>query len=90
MPRPPVTPGTYRHFKGNLYEVIGTAQLVDSSEVFVIYRPLYGTRELVARPVEEFTGTVLRDGAERKRFTLVDPHAVLSDADACLGDSPLK
>jgi hypothetical protein len=63
----------YRHFKGKLYEVIGVAHLVDSFDWFVVYCPMYGDRELVARPYAEFTGMVNREGREQIRFELVEP-----------------
>ncbi|WP_435016522.1 DUF1653 domain-containing protein [Tundrisphaera sp. TA3] len=71
-----VQPGVYRHFKGKLYEVIGVAQKVDSDESFVIYRPLYGDMLLVARPLEEFSGTVKGEFGDELRFQLVELSAV--------------
>jgi hypothetical protein len=65
-----ITAGVYRHFKGKRYEVIGVAPVVDSDEIYVIYRPLYGNRALVLRPYSEFIGTVDRDGREQQRFEL--------------------
>lgn len=73
MDHPKVEPGIYRHFKGSLYEVIGVAHKVDASEIFVIYRPLYGERELVASLIEEFTGIVRHGVADEPRFRQVDP-----------------
>jgi hypothetical protein len=74
MTPPTITPGTYRHFKGNNYEVLGVAQLVDIDDYFVVYRPLYGDRRgLVLRRYAEFTGTVDRDGRVQQRFVLVEP-----------------
>lgn len=68
-----IEPGVYRHFKGNYYEVIGTASLVDTETVLVIYRPLYGAGDLVAREFKEFTGRLVRDGVDHKRFTFIGP-----------------
>lgn len=72
MPRPSISSGIYKHFKGGLYEVIGVAERVDSSEVLVIYRPLHGERNLVARPFADFTSTVTRDGRTLLRFAPVE------------------
>lgn len=35
-------PGRYRHFKGNEYEVLGTARHSETLEPMVVYRALYG------------------------------------------------
>jgi hypothetical protein len=71
MPRPALQPGVYQHFKGGLYQVLGVARLVDSSDWFVVYRPLSGEQELVMRPFAEFAGSVTRDGREQARFQFV-------------------
>ncbi|MEW4568735.1 DUF1653 domain-containing protein [Tautonia sp. JC769] len=75
MDNPKVEPGIYQHFKGKLYEVIGVARKVDTSETFVIYRPLYGDRELVARLIDEFTGLVRRGADDEPRFRQIDQRA---------------
>lgn len=51
-------PGLYRHFKGNLYELIGVATHSESGERLVVYRPCYGERVLWVRPLAMFTGEV--------------------------------
>ena len=45
-----IKPGRYRHFKGNLYEVIGIASHSETLEPMVVYRALYGERGLWVRP----------------------------------------
>lgn len=60
--------GKYRHFKGNLYEVIGVARHSETLEEMVVYRALYGEGGLWVRPAEMFCDTVSRDGKEFKRF----------------------
>lgn len=35
--------GKYRHYKGNYYQVIGTALHADTHEEMVVYKPLYKT-----------------------------------------------
>jgi hypothetical protein len=70
---PEVQRGVYIHFKGGKYEVVGVARAVDSSDYFVIYRPLYGDKQLVARSCDDFMATVHIDNQELPRFRLVDP-----------------
>ncbi len=42
--------GLYRHFKGKLYLVHGVARHSETGERLVVYRPLYGSFELMVRP----------------------------------------
>ncbi|MFP1681501.1 DUF1653 domain-containing protein [Alloalcanivorax sp. C16-1] len=67
-------PGRYRHFKGNEYQVLGTATHSETGEALVVYRPLYGDGDLWVRPLAMFQETVLRDGQERPRFAFVADH----------------
>jgi len=64
--------GIYRHFKGNLYEVFGTARHSETLEELVVYRQLYGDHGLWVRPVGMWNETVVRDGVEVRRFTRID------------------
>ena len=63
--------GKYRHFKGNEYEVIGTARHSDTLEAFVVYRALYGEGGLWVRPFDMFVETIERDGKQFKRFEYI-------------------
>jgi hypothetical protein len=63
-----VEPGRYRHYKGNEYEVIGTARHSETREVMVVYRPLYGTGGLWVRPDAMFVEDVVIDGKTQPRF----------------------
>jgi len=60
--------GKYRHFKGNLYELIEIAHHSESQEPVAVYRALYGDHGLWVRPLEMFLETIERDGAEIQRF----------------------
>ncbi len=66
-----VKPGLYRHFKGNYYQVIGTARHSETMEELVVYRALYGERGLWVRPASMWNELVERDGRTVKRFTYV-------------------
>ncbi|TVM05432.1 MAG: DUF1653 domain-containing protein [Halomonas sp.] len=66
-------PGIYRHYKGALYEVLGTAQHSESEESLVVYRALYGDYGLWVRPLDMFTESVTRDGQTQPRFALEKP-----------------
>ena len=65
-------PGTYRHYKGNLYEVVGVARHSETEERVVVYRGLYGEGGLWVRPLKMFAENVLVDGHEVPRFAPVD------------------
>ena len=63
-----IKPGRYRHYKGNVYTVIGTAQHSETQEELVVYRQEYGEHGLWVRPQEMFSETVKIDGLEVPRF----------------------
>ncbi len=63
--------GKYRHFKGGEYEVIGIAHHSETMEDMVVYRALYGDRELWVRPASMWNETVTRDGVTHDRFTYI-------------------
>ncbi|NVF13464.1 DUF1653 domain-containing protein [Vreelandella maris] len=63
-------PGIYRHYKGNLYEVMGTAQHSESEEPLVVYRALYGDYGLWVRPLAMFMESVTKEGNTQPRFAL--------------------
>ena len=67
-----ITPGTYRHYKGNLYEVVDVARHSETEEQLVVYRALYGERGLWVRPLAMFEETVVVDGVEHPRFAKVN------------------
>ena len=67
-----ITPGKYRHFKGNEYEVVGFAKDSETTEKMVIYRALYGDHELWVRPYEMFREIIERDGKKIRRFERIE------------------
>lgn len=66
-----IKPGRYRHFKGNEYEVLGTARHSETGEPMVVYRALYGERGLWVRPAAMWSETVERDGYCGPRFRYI-------------------
>ena len=66
-----VARGIYRHYKGNLYQVLHTAQHSETVEALVVYRCLYGEYSVWVRPLAMFTETVEVDGKEIPRFELI-------------------
>ena len=60
--------GLYRHYKGGLYEVIGTARHSETLEVMTVYRALYGEHGLWVRPAAMFTEQVTIEGVLQARF----------------------
>ena len=63
-----ITPGRYRHFKGNEYEVLYTARHSETLEEMVVYRALYGERGIWVRPASMWNEMVARDGKDRPRL----------------------
>lgn len=58
----------YRHFKGDVYEVIGVGMHTETEETMVFYRDVK-TEHLFARPLTSFVGPVVGEAVER--FVLI-------------------
>lgn len=66
-------PGVYRHFKGNLYEVLHVAKHSETLEEMVVYRRLLSSGEVWVRPARMFLEIVADEqtGEPVSRFTFV-------------------
>ena len=75
-----VEAGYYKHFKGNIYQVIGTGKHSETGEELVVYKGLYdsphGYGAIWIRPILMFIETIERDGKTMRRF------APISDEEA--------
>lgn len=72
-----VLPGClYRHFKGNIYQVIGVATHSETGEKMVVYQAQYGERGLFVRPYYMFTEELDRqkypEATQKYRFELAE------------------
>ena len=66
-----VEKGIYRHYKGNLYEVLMTAQHSETEEWMVVYSALYGEKGTWVRPYDMFVEKVSIRGKEVERFVFI-------------------
>lgn len=69
-------PGVYRHFKGNIYHVLGVAENTETRDLVVVYIPQYGEHKgkLSCRDLKMFLEEVDRPELKYKgpRFMLVE------------------
>jgi hypothetical protein len=69
-------PGRYRHYKGGLYDVIGSVRHSETLEPMTLYRALYGEQGLWVRPAAMFNEMMQvmgESGSENcRRFTKLE------------------
>jgi hypothetical protein len=73
-------PGIYKHYKGNLYQVLGLVRHSETEEWLVVYQALYGEKGFWVRPLTLWLEPVRNDAETvtnknalpAMRFELVD------------------
>lgn len=68
-------PGLYRHYKGNLYQVLDTVRHSETLEPMTLYRALYGEQGLWVRPAAMFLEEIEFEGVRQPRFAAVPASA---------------
>ncbi len=68
-----LTPGTYEHYKGKRYRVLGVGRHTETEELVVVYEPLYQSEVMFwVRPYAMFVGKLEKDGKLIQRFRKID------------------
>ena len=63
-----LSPGLYRHFKGNKYKLLYVAKHSETLEPMVVYQALYGEQGIWVRPASMWFEHVDRDDYHGPRF----------------------
>ena len=73
----------YRHFKGNLYQIVTLDTDSETRQDLVVYQALYGDYRVYVRPLDMFMSEVDRrkypDAAQNMRFERVLPESLPED-----------
>ena len=64
--------GIYKHYKGNMYELLDVVNHSETLEKMVLYKALYGDMELWVRPIDMWDEEVVVNGEKVKRFQYIE------------------
>jgi len=72
-----VKPGLYRHYKGKIYQVLGTGRHSETMELMVIYQGQYvsdefGDKPIFVRPYDLFIQEIDLEGLKIPHFKYLD------------------
>lgn len=70
--------GYYKHFKGNIYEVIGIGKHSETLEELVIYKSTKD-KSIWVRPLSMWNETIERDNKTYKRFEYIGKNINLTN-----------
>jgi hypothetical protein len=63
--------GIYKHYKGNLYQVIGIASHTETGEEMIVYQALYDKYQLWIRPKIMFCEQITYNNQNVYRFVFI-------------------
>lgn len=63
--------GLYKHYKGNVYQVIGVACHIETGDQLVVYQALWGDYRLWVRPKAMFCEKIVCNNQHVDRFTFI-------------------
>ncbi len=64
--------GKYKHFKGNVYEVVAIGKHSETLDDMVVYRSVKNENDVWIRPLSMWEESVVFEGKTVSRFTYIE------------------